>query len=160
MSPTKCPVCLDDVARGSKDVCEVREKGILGLVKASKERKDNNHESYRGLTSLLIHTSCRQNYTRTDPIKKYFREASTSKEETGPSQLRSSVPKFSFKSNCLFCGHCVKEETKKPIAKRKIVHSVETLTIQNRIREVCSMREDILSDEVLGRLSSINDLVS
>lgn len=70
MSTTKCPVCLNGVARESKDVCEVKEKGILGLVKASKERKDYKHESFRGLTSLLIHTSCRKNYTRADTIKK------------------------------------------------------------------------------------------
>jgi len=160
MSTTKCPVCLNDVVRESKDVYDIKEKGILGLVKASKERKDDKHESFRGLTSLLIHTSCRKNYTRTDTIKKYVMEASTSQEETGSSQLRSSVPKFNFKSNCLFCGHCAKEETKKPLAKRRIVHSVETLTVQNRIREVCSMREDTLVDEILRRLSSISDLVA
>lgn len=70
MSTTKCPVCLNDVARGSNDVCEIKEKEILGLIKASKERKDDKHKSYRGLTSHLIHTSCRKNYTRTDTIKK------------------------------------------------------------------------------------------
>lgn len=79
---TKCPVCLNDVVRGSKVVCDVKEKGILGLVKASKERKDDKHESFRGFTSFLVHTICRKNYTRTDTIKKYVREASTSKEET------------------------------------------------------------------------------
>lgn len=40
------------------------------------------------------------------------------------------------------------------------MHSVETLTVQNRIRKVCSMRENTLGDEILGRLSSINDLVA
>jgi len=44
--------------------------------------------------------------------------------------------------------------------KKNIVHSVETLTVQNRIREVCSMREDTLGAEVFGRLSSINDLIA
>lgn len=160
MSITKCPVCIKNVVRESKDVSEVKEKGILGLLKASKEREDHKHESFRGLKSLLIHTRCRKNYTRTDTIKKYVREASTSKEETGQSQLRSSIPKFNFKNNCLFCGLCAKEETKKSLAKRKIVHSVETLTVQSRIREVCSLRKGYLSDEVLCRLSSINDLVA
>lgn len=70
MSITKCPVCIKNVVRESKDVSEVKEKGIvLGLLKASKEREDHKHESFRGLTSLLIHTRCHKNYTRTDTIK-------------------------------------------------------------------------------------------
>lgn len=40
------------------------------------------------------------------------------------------------------------------------MHSVETLTVQSRTREMCSLRKDYLSDEVLCRLSSINDLVA
>lgn len=103
MNTTKCPVCVEDIVKGSKDVSEVREKGILGLMKASKERKDDKHRGFYGLTTLLIHTSCRKNYTRIDTIKKDVRESSTSKEEAGPSQLRSSVPKFNFKNNCLLC---------------------------------------------------------
>lgn len=126
MSTTKCPVCVENVVKGSKDVSEVREKRILDLIKGSKERNDDKHQSFRGLTSLLIHTSCRKNYTRTDTIKKDVREAFTSKEEAGPSQLRSSAPKFNFKNNCLFWAHCVKEDTKKLMNKRKVVHSVET----------------------------------
>lgn len=160
MSTNKCPVCVENVVNESKDASEVREKGILGLIKASKERKDEKHRSFRGSTSLLIHTSCCKNYTRTDTIKKDVREASTSKGETGPSQLRSSAPKFDFKNNCLLCTHYVKEKTKIRLGKRRVVHSVETLTFQNRIREACSMRKDSWGDEVLGRLTSINDLVA
>lgn len=91
MSTNKCPVCVENVVNESKEASEVREKGILGLIKASKERKDEKHRSFRGSTSLLIHTSCCKNYTRTDTIKKDVREASTSKGETGPSQLPNST---------------------------------------------------------------------
>lgn len=160
MNTTKCPVCVEDIVKGSKDVSEVREKGILGLMKASKERKDDKHRGFYGLTTLLIHTSCRKNYTRIDTIKKDVRESSTSKEEAGPSQLRSSVPKFNFKNNCLLCAQCTNEKKKSPLDKRRIVHSVQTLTIQYRIREACFMRKDSWGEEVLGRLSSINDLVA
>lgn len=43
MSYNKCPVCPEDVDKGSNDSCEVIEKGIFGLIKASKERKDDKH---------------------------------------------------------------------------------------------------------------------
>lgn len=160
MSNNKCPVCDEDVVKGSKDVTEMIEKGIVGLIKASQERKDEKHRIFRGLTSLLIHANCRKNYTRVDTIHKDVRNASTSQEEAGPSQLRSSAPQFDFKSNCFLCGYYVQEKTKTPHSKRRTVHKNETLTLQCRIREVCSMRKDSWGDAVLGRLSSINDLVA
>lgn len=156
----KCPVCDKDVVKGSKDVSEVKQKGILGLIKASKDRKDDKHQVFHALTSVLIHTNCRKNYTRPDTIKKDVRVASTSQEEAGSSQLRSSAPQFDFKTNCLLCAHNVQEQTTTPLSRRRIVHSVETLSIQYRIREACSMRKDSWGDAVLGRLASINDLVA
>lgn len=53
----------------------------------------------------------------------------------------------------------VKAKIKKPLDKRRIVHLVEILTDQNRIRKGCSMRKDSWSAGFLGRLSSFNDLV-
>lgn len=101
MSTNKFPVCIEDVVKESKDVSEVREKGTLGLIKASKERKDDKHLIFHSFTSFLIHTSYRKNYTRTDTLKRDVREASISKEDAGPSQLRSAAPKFDFKNNFL-----------------------------------------------------------
>lgn len=160
MSANKCPVCDEDVVKGSKDVSEVKEKGILGHIKASKERNDDKYRSFFDSTSLLIHTSCRKNYTRTDTIKKDVRQASSSNEEAGPSQLRSSAPLFDFKNHCFLCTRCLNEDIKKPLNKRRVVHSVETLTVKYRIKEVSSLRNDAWGNEVLGRLSCINDLVA
>lgn len=47
MSTNQCPVCVKDIVKGSKDVSEVRKKGIIGLIKASKEEKDDKHQSFR-----------------------------------------------------------------------------------------------------------------
>lgn len=55
----------EDVVKGSADVSEVKQKGILGLIRASQERKHDKQQIF-----LLIHINYRKNYIRVDTIRK------------------------------------------------------------------------------------------
>lgn len=137
-----------------------KKKGLVGLIKASKERKDKNHLNLVGLTSLLIHTNCRKKYTRSDTIKKDIGEATASAAQyQSPKVRRSSAPAFDFKKICFLCAHSA-QEGNKAIEKRKVIHSVTSLTFHDRIKEVASARNDTWGKDVHRRLSNINDLVA
>ena len=94
-------VCDEDINESGDDVPRVGEKGILSLVEVSKETKDKTQHLV-DLTSLLIHTSCRKKYTRTQSIVADLKRALTSSESTEPARVRSSVSTFDFKKNCFF----------------------------------------------------------
>lgn len=68
---------------------------VNDVVKGSKDQKDDKHQSFRGLTSLLFHTSYK-NYPRTDTIKN-DEEASISREEAGPFQLRHQLQNLTLR---------------------------------------------------------------
>lgn len=157
----KCFVCDKNIDKTGGDVTKVSEKGILSLIKASRDRGDNKSQHIVGLKSLLIHTSCRKRYTRIGTIVADMKRASTSSSEPTESvRMRSSLPKFNFKENCFLCSEPVKQSTKTPVGNRRVVYSVRTLTIKHTCLEAGLARDDDWGKAVVGRLASISDLVA
>ena len=69
---------------------------------------------------------------------------------------------FNFKQQCLFCGDdCdMTIETKKPLARRKSIHEVRTMTCKSTIANAASERGDEWGQLVLSRVQSVIDLVA
>lgn len=155
----KCLICDGAV---ENDLCNVREKGIIGLCKASELRKDGKGEVFRSKTSGVVHKSCRRDYVRSDSIKKFLKEALLHQPSTSrdvPS-LRSGQPTFEFKTKCFFCTETYDEEkeSKKPYAKRKTVFNVRTTSFLDSIIAHGQKRNDEWGNDVIRRICTVGDL--
>ncbi len=93
-----CAICTHPVA---SSVSTFGEKGSLAINQASKLRKDSIHT----VPGEKVHQDCRRNYCKPDQIAK-----DTKHEQSKPSTssdrfiLRSSEERFSFATDCFFCG--------------------------------------------------------
>lgn len=166
----KCVICDQHFDDSGADVSRVSEKGLLSLSKASKERNDNKVHCFVGIKFLTVHTLCRKKYTRTDSIQADLKRqalASTSqpKEDSNKTVGLRSSHKFDFKTKCFLCTISIdddfkKKEGKKPLCKRRKWWPVRTFNIQKASLEAGLARKDKWGDEVVGRISSITDLVA
>jgi hypothetical protein len=157
---SKCFVCDEEVTASSPDVSKVGEKGIVSLKKASQERGDGKISQLANVTSLLVHTLCRKNYTRTQSIAAFKKQEASTSAQPETSVLRSALPKFDFKKNCFICGEFIQDETKKSQDKRRKVHPVRTLDFHKVLMSAANVRNDSWGEEVILRLAGVNDLVA
>ena len=106
-----CILCNDPL--GPTEVSHVTSKGQQSLVSASAERADGLEQRLSSATSLVVHTECRKNYTRKSSIESLKRKsASVDCTDMSPKlQLRSSLRKFDFKLDCLFCAEEIDENS-------------------------------------------------
>ncbi|XP_028418322.1 uncharacterized protein LOC114543611 [Dendronephthya gigantea] len=132
-------------------------RGMETIRKSSEQRGDGIAERLDGLSSIDVHIICRKNYTRQSSIKAVL-QPSPKKQKT----LRSSMTQFNFKQHCLFCGDdCdISIETKKPLARRKSIHEIRTITCKTTIANAASERDDEWGQIVLSRVESAIDLVA
>lgn len=166
----KCFICEEDINNASDDVSNMGAKGIKTLSKASIERNDSKFEYLKDVKALKVHTLCRKNYTRPDSIKAHVSqklqlEASSSIQCDEQTTLRSSLPKFDFKTSCFFCtdlidDEVIKKEKKKPIEKRRLCYAVRNLSLKEKVIDAAGKRKDQWADEVKLRLSNVSDLVA
>lgn len=138
-------------------------KGLKTITEASILRKDGLHESLEGKSSVRVHKSCRQNYTRPSSIK-----AATASPpcpavcipSTSSPVLRSLGDNFDYKTNCFFCGEKAIVDSKIPLYRRKKFRMVATLEIKNSLLQKCEDRRDEWGDQVKARLLNVSDLVA
>lgn len=71
----ECLIC-EKVVTGDK--CVVGELGILGLITASKSRRDGKFGLLSGVKSVVVHASCRKRYTRAISIAVDIRGSTSS----------------------------------------------------------------------------------
>ncbi|CAG2207157.1 unnamed protein product [Mytilus edulis] len=103
----KCIVCLKD--DHPTTLIKLRQKGCLGIIKASQERGD----CLSALEGNFVHQLCRKTYTNPNDIKKYKKEKLVLREiHTNTPKLRSKSH-FDFKHHCLFCGNEATDSKKK-----------------------------------------------
>ncbi|XP_071165969.1 uncharacterized protein [Mytilus edulis] len=144
----KCIVCLKD--DHPTTLIKLRQKGCLGIIKASQERGD----CLSALEGNFVHQLCRKTYTNPNDIKKYKKEKLVLREiHTNTPKLRSKSH-FDFKHHCLFCGNEATDSKKKD----KNVIQVRTDDFESRIQDACDLRNDDWAAEVRGRLESVSDL--
>ncbi|VDI78340.1 Hypothetical predicted protein [Mytilus galloprovincialis] len=138
----KCIVCLKD--DHPTTLIKLRQKGCLGIIKASQERGD----CLSALEGNFVHQLCRKTYTNPNDIKKYKKEKLVLREiHTNTPKLRSKSH-FDFKHHCLFCGNEATDSKKKD----KNVFQVRTDDFESRIQDACDLRNDDWAAEVRGRL--------
>ena len=105
-------------------------RGLDTLIKCSIQRDDDLKDILQANSgSLVVHSSCRKDYTRGSSIKSYKRKFKNGDDtddydNINPTKLRSRVgyPNFDFKVDCLFCTEPVKkvESTKTRITPRQV----------------------------------------
>ena len=80
-------------------------------------------------------------------------------EEEEPT-LRSSVPTFNIKDDCIFCSEAIAGDAKTPSKRRKVVSNVETIEFQETILNKATDRQDDWGNVVGVRIQNAFDLVA
>lgn len=143
----KCLLCENYVVT---DKCDVGEKGIEGLIKASIARKDGKLELFRGQKNIVIHASCRKKYTRPQSITRDLKIAVLYQQPSISSStpcLRSSQLEFDFKSKCLLCAETIDDQ----------FYSKEKRKHFNKQRKVFPVRTTKFDDSLLARAKERKD---
>ena len=144
----KCILCNNDVEASGETVA-LRQKGADSINKASKLRGDE----IEAKPGLVVHKSCRLEYTNTKSIDLFKRKEGES--AAAPKRLLLSETTFDFQTDCVFCGKSAK--SKRPHDKSQL-SSVRTLEIKNTILNICAQRNDSWSHAVMARLEYSQDL--
>lgn len=159
----KCIICEDNII---SDRCEVNERGLKGLIKASNARKDGKSEFFAGKKKVVLHASCRKMYTRPQTIARDIKVAS-SEQQPGTSRsdpcLRSTQSQFDFKTKCLFCSETIDDtfyssQSKINLHRRRQVYPVRTTKFDESLLTRAKDRNDEWGDTVARRISIVGDL--
>lgn len=162
-----CSLCGERL--GAVNVCRIAEKGVRGLVNASIARKDGKQEIFKDKKSLVVHASCRKNYTRPDSIAASLkREKSTQDIQlippSSPESLRSRQVQFQFKTKCFFCAEdihgFIEKQKRRPPKFRDNVYEVRTQEMKQSVLDRANERGDKWGKEVSLRIINVNDLVA
>ena len=97
-----------------------------------------------------MHKNCRRDYTRRS-------NSSAEHDIPSPKKLRSSLPSFNWKRDCILCDKLALLDTRHP--ERSQVHKITTLLFKGRLLECCHRRSDSWELEVERRLHGCIDLV-
>ncbi len=100
-----------------------------------------------------MHSKCRQKYTKPQEIVK---SQCPTHADDGSSRSRRSLMSFTFKENCLFCGHEIVKDKKRTMANE--TSTACTLQIKDSLLRICDSRGDEWADSVRARLEAANDL--
>lgn len=149
----KCFVCDGEVLKSEGDAVSVGMKGLQGLKEASLQRKDEKVKKLAWLTTLVMHASCRKEYTRKTSIEAYLKKSEEKSSErknepsTSGSVFISTPQSFDMKEQCLYCCETIddiylKKQRKLEIQKRRQVYTVRTLGMKNHIIEAVDRRND------------------
>lgn len=101
-----CLLCIEEISEETKRT--LKERAIISLIKASKERKDRKHLRMQKCTSLDVHVNCHLVYLRQRNITAAANKtsASTSRKRRSISNARN----FYFNNLWLFCGDDASED--------------------------------------------------
>lgn len=144
----------------------VKQRGVISLLNASVKRGITSHQSLlKNLTEVAVHVTCQKNYTNDKLILAFLRRGGASEQTHS---LRSSGPKFDFKTKCFLCGEEITEEylqrqNKLPMPRRDPVHKVEQLSVDKTIIKAAGERSDEWAREVIKRIALVpegSDLVA
>jgi len=152
-----CVICCD--VDDTKGPLQKVTRGLHTLIDFSGKHGDHNLTDYllSNPSVVMVHGCCRKTYT----TKRNFDQAvadSQASESNKRKSLRSSAVSFDWKQHCFICGEVAQVDVKHP--DRSHVTRVESLTIHNRMKELCAKRNDQLGEDVLRRLNSCVDLVA
>ena len=127
-------------------VTQLRKDGKVTMIKSAELIGDTNLvDSLKKDMVSLVHKSCQVKFCKK---AKSFQMPSINLEKK---TLRSKYS-FEWKKNCFLCGLSITKSGK--------MWEVSTLEIKNKIEEICNMRNDNWTSEILGRINSCADLLA
>ena len=154
----------------------VAAKGRTKIIEASRQRDDGRHHDLQNLQPLLVHTSCRKEYTRQTSILSFLKTqtrleasatADAAREEpyagrpAGP-RLRSTESSFDIYTDCIHCGLKAIDTNKRGsdrVADK--VYTCQSIPYIEKIKVQCNVRNyDQCSEDVLFRIALISDFVA
>lgn len=163
-----CPIC--DEKLFTKETVNIGVKGLITLTNVSKRLQDGKLKKWEEKNEITAHKDCRKDYIREQSIKAKERKRDAEKLQASKStsfspvkkRLKSSNPKFDYKTLCLFCGNVCDEavERKLPVNRRRQIFKVATLDIKNNILQRTENRQDDLAKTVRNRVCAVFDLVA
>lgn len=169
MSLSKCCIC-ENLINSDSEVVTLKSKGLDSLISSSKQRFDDKWLTFN--ENIKVHPKCRKDYTRPQSIKAAINAINAAKDLHGTSytsprkgKLRSAIPEFNFKLQCLFCDEVIddeffKKEKKKKIESRRSVHEVQSLEIKISTLDIASKRSDDWGKKIVNRITNVLDLVA
>lgn len=150
------------------------EQRIQTIISCSKIYDDGKHVELENLMDnenieLTCHKSCVSMYTdknKANAFEKRKRDNKDSGEEQPIKVLRSSLPKFDFRKQCLYCGtECVVIKDKKNPSRWRPAYMIrekpidDEKTMKQRILDVCKEKNDKWSTSVRVRVEGpVSDL--
>ena len=144
--------------------CWFRTKVLLSQEESTPFVKAVNNEGMESQKDCMAfhQLMCTLYVVKTIPVNPALRPCFNPLQKNKKT-LRSSMIQFNFKQHCLFCGDdCdMTIEIKKPLARRKSIHKVRTITTcKSTIANAGSERGDEWGQLVLSRVQSGIDLVA
>ena len=142
---------------------EVGTKARSTIVEASRQREYGRDQYLSTVQPLIVHSSCRQNYTRKSSIKSHRKKLTTDSDNTETTGLRPTAMgsrQFDITKDCLICGENADENRKKKGTLKDIdrVCRCETLPFIDKIRKHAEIRGDEIGGKVLCHLATTIDL--
>ncbi|XP_014614398.1 PREDICTED: uncharacterized protein LOC106792478 isoform X1 [Polistes canadensis] len=158
-----CNICDKALECATLKVVAVKKRGLRSFVAKSKEIGDRKWKIWSRHTSVLVHTACRNIYSKAT-IKNVAAKAaklkalSTSSAETPSTSARISESpltknKFNFRDLCLICAKPWKEKNKQG----SVIHNDY---MKVKLLNIAKQRDDDISIDVQHRLKYVNSLVA
>ena len=140
-----CPICKSTSARA--DFVAITQRGVDGINAASRARGDDISLT----VGTKVHIDCRKKYVNKKDIEltKQKREAAAASGIIRKN-TRICAGSYDSKSDCLFCGKKVDNETRRKMERN--TSSVKTHGFVQSILKCCESRSDEWSFTVKGRI--------
>lgn len=142
---------------------EVRAKARSTIVDASRQREDGRDQYLSAAQPLIVHVSCRKDYTRKNSIISHTKKLSAYGDNTETPNLHSTVQRssqFDITKDCLICGEGANENKMKKGINKDVdrVCSCETLPFIHKIKKHAENRNDEMGRKVMCHLATTIDL--
>ena len=145
----KCKICNESFS-DENTLVVLRAKGSNGVNCASAQRGI----SLVTIPGDRVHIECRRNYCKAENI--VCDNVIPSLQQPQIKHNLRSEQNFNFQEHCLFCGQPTEIDKKNKHREKMYIYQVRTGDFQERIVQVCHLRNDEWSDTVLGRISSVH----
>lgn len=143
------------------DVYVAKKRAVQTLLAASVKRGHVEHEQMlQNIDSVSVHSSCYKKYGNQRLASIASRRSESPSQEPEPEKELQVIPTFDFKNRCLFCGEIFCNESKLPTHRRKKIHSVVEISMNEKIMGYLSGRDDEFATSIIERIRGIPDLVA
>ncbi len=149
MMDGQCIFCKESMSNGAPTT-QLRVKGSSSINTFSEKR----HDIISTTPGQSVHVECRRLYCHPTDIGKVLPSVSVTPSDSGTTR-RSAEQSFSFKTDCLFCGNRISDNSMKH---NKDIYHVTTKCLQESLLQQCYTRKDTWAERVQARILHVHDL--